>query len=195
MAMQMDELIERFSKIPNTQKYGGLAIFLALISALFYFMFYSDMEVQAKRLKQQRQILEGEKTKYLDMKQKYMSFRAEVKKLLQEKKELVKVLPTSAEIPALLQTLHAQAELAGLNILTFQMQGEQRRGFYAVIPVRMVIDGNYHLITKFFHSVGNLKRIVNVQNVLLAKVGKLVPGKPIPLRASFVASTFRFVDQ
>ena len=104
----------------------------------------------------------------------------------------MKVLPTSAEIPSFLQSLHAQAELSGLNILAFEKDAETRQSFYATIPVKMAISGTYHQITKFFYSVGNLKRIVNIQDVLLDKPKKTDQG--VRLEAKFVASTFRFIE-
>jgi len=191
--MDINELSEQFSKAPIQHKIAGLAAVLVVVSALFYFLFYSELIEESESLDGQMQQLQEEKSSYEDKKQQYMSFRAEVKKLLEEKKELVKVLPTHAEIPSFLQSLHSQTELAGLNILTFDRQKEVRRGFYAEIPVRMVISGSYHEINRFFHAVGQLKRIVNIQDVLLAEPKQT--NKGVELKAKFVASTFRFVEK
>ena len=80
-----------------------------------------------------------------------------------------------------------------MNILTFDKQREIKRDFYAEIPVRMVISGTYHQINKFFYSVGRLKRIVNIQNVLLSNPASGPQG--VTLQAKFVTSTFRFLDK
>ena len=186
----MSDLIEKFARLTAAQKWAGLAGILVVFGVGFYFLFYSELEVKADRLKRQRARLELTKAEYEEKKQKYMAFRAEVKKLLAQKKELLKVLPTQAEIPSLLQSLHAQAELAGLNMVSFSKQGEQPHGFYATIPVHMVIRGKYHQISKFFYSVGRLKRIVNVRDVLLTRAEG---GQE--LVAKFVASTFRFIEK
>lgn len=195
--MALSDLGERFAKTPMRHKYLGLVGVLLLFGAVFYFMFYSDLSDKLVKLERKRKALESERSSYEEKKQKYMAFRADVKKLLREKKELLKVLPTTAEIPSFLQSLHAQAELAGLNILMFSKTKEIRRGFYAEIPVQMSIVGSYHQITKFFYSVGNLKRIVTARDLLLSKLASTAKNKDkgVMLSAKFVASTFRFVEQ
>lgn len=193
MALNMNELSEQFAKTPLKQKIAGVVAAMVGLGAAYYFLFLSGLSEQVTRLEGQTRQLQEEKTSYEDKKQKYMSFRAEVEKLLQEKKELVKVLPTRAEISSFLQSLHSQAELAGLSILTFDKRDEVQRDFYAEIPVHMVISGSYHQISKFFHSVGQLKRIVNIQDVLLGEPEQTTSG--IQLRAKFVTSTFRFIER
>lgn len=184
--------IEKFSKLPFKHKLIGLAGVTILFVAVFYFMFYSDIDNELRRLDSEIGTLQRQVAAYEEKKQKYMAFRAEVNKLLEEQKELVKVLPTQAEIPSFLQSLHAQAELTGLNILTFQPGRERRKRFYAQIPVKMAISGTYHQIKRFFYTVGQLKRIVNIGGLQLANP-KVRP-RGVVLRASFVASTFRFLE-
>jgi type IV pilus assembly protein PilO len=189
--MALAEQIERFSKAPLKYKALGLVLVSAFIGAVFYFVFYSDGQDQLTRLDREVRGLQQEVASYEAKKKKYMAFRAEVNKLLEEQKELIKVLPTEAEIPTFLQSLHAQAELSGLNILTFEPAPEQPQAFYARIPVRMAITGTFHQITKFFHSVGQLKRIVNINDLNLGTPAVTEHG--VMLRANFVASTFRFI--
>ena len=190
--MTLADQIERISKAPLKHKLAAVGIAAAFFGAVFYFLFYADGAEQLTRLERQVQQLETEVASYEEKKQKYMAFRAEVNKLLEEQKELVKVLPTDAEMPMFLQSLHAQGELAGLSILTFQPGAEQRKNFYALIPVRMAISGTYHQINKFFYSVGQLKRIVNIQNVTLGQPRMVEAG--VVLNARFLASTFRFLS-
>ena len=189
--MTVADLVERFSKIPTKQKVPLLVLLVAVIGAVFYFVVYSDLVDQADSLSRQITQLQQEKASYEEKQRSYNRFRAEVTKLLEEQKELIKVLPTDAEIPTFLQAIHAQAELSGLNILTFEQLPEQPKNFYALIPVRMAISGTYFQINKFFYSVGQLKRIVNIQNVALQ--APKVTEQGVMLRADFVASTFRFL--
>lgn len=184
--------IEQFSRLPLKHKLIGLAGVTLLFGVVFYLIFYSDIDTELQSLDREISRLEREVASYEEKKQRYMAFRAEVNNLLEEQKELVKVLPTQAEIPSFLQSLHAQAELIGLTILQFKPSQERRKKFYAQIPVMMSISGTYHQIKRFFYAVGQLKRIVNIGNLNL--------GKPVPkehgvvLKASFVASTFRFLE-
>ena len=185
------ELIEKFSKLPIQHKVLGFVFVSLFAGVLFYFMFYSElMEKETAHTTKIKQ-LQDEKVEYEGKKRKYLAFRGEVSKLLEKQKELTKVLPTKSEIHSLLQSIHAQAELSGLNILTFAQQPEIRQQYYAQIPVRLIISGSFHHVNKFFYSVGRLKRIVNIQHLTLKKL-KTKGTKPM-LRASFRASTFRFI--
>jgi type IV pilus assembly protein PilO len=189
--MAFNDVVEKFSKAPTKHKALGLILVTLVFGLVFYFMFYSDLATKVEGLERKVKSLRVEKAGYEEKQQKYNAFRAEVSKLLEEQKELVKVLPTDAEIPTFLQSLHAQGELAGLNILTFEQQAEVKLNFYAKIPVKMSISGTYHQINKFFYSVGQLKRIVNIQDVNFETP---TPGEQgVLLKATFVASTFRFI--
>ena len=185
------ELIEKFSKLPTQHKILGFVFISLFAGVLFYFVFYSDLVDTEAKLGQRIKTLETEKVDYENKKRRYLAFRGEVSKLLEKQKELTKVLPTKSEIHSLLQSIHAQGELAGLNILTFAQQPEQRLQYYAKIPVRLIITGSFHQINKFFYSVGKLKRIVNIQDLSLK--GMRGNGSVPMLKASFLASTFRFL--
>lgn len=193
MALGVNEVLQQFDRLQSKLKLVLLGAIVAAVAAAFYFLLYADLVTQTEAAQAQVAQLQGEKASYEDKKQRYIAFRAEVKGLLQEKKELVKVLPTEAEIPNFLQSLHSQAELAGLNIITFEKQPEAARGFYAEIPVRMLINGTYHQINKFFYSVGQLKRIVNIQGLGLGDVQETAQG--MLLKARFVSSTYRFLEK
>jgi type IV pilus assembly protein PilO len=191
MALTTGNLIEKLNKTPTKQKVAILVFISAFFGAIFYFMFYSDLITASDNLDRKMKERRDERASYAEKQRQYASFRQEVMKLLEEQKELVKVLPTDSEIPTFLQAVHAQGELSGLNILTFEQLPEQQRNFYAVIPVRMAISGTYHQVLKFFHAVGQLKRIVNISNVSLTAGAATEQG--VVLSASFLASTFRFL--
>lgn len=190
--MAAADLVERFSKLPTQQKILAFVLIGAFIGAVFYFMFYSDLTDEEGKLKTSIQQLEAEKATYEQKKRQYLAFRGEVSKLLETQKELLKVLPTKVEMPSLLRSFHAQGQLSGLNILNVKPQPEVKEQYYARIPVNLRISGTFHQINKFFYSVGQLKRIVNIQNLTLEVTP--TPAKNL-LTASFTASTFRFLEQ
>ncbi|MFH1129853.1 MAG: type 4a pilus biogenesis protein PilO [Pseudomonadota bacterium] len=190
--MALSNLVERFSRTPPHVRILAFAGVTVLFGAVFYFVFYSGLSDEAIALDRQITNLVAQKANYERKSQEYNLIRAKVSNLLEERKELVKILPNEAAIASFLQLVHAQAELAGLNILNFVQRNEVKRGFYATIPVKMSITGSFHNITKFFYSTANLKRIVNVQNLQLGSPRMTKEG--VMLRASFMASTFRFLE-
>jgi len=188
------ESIEQFAKTPPKTKLAAAGLLTAFFGAIFYFVFYSDLSDEDTRLERDIVRLEQEKRKYEDRKQRYRAFRAEVNQLLEKQKELLKVLPDDANISSFLESIHAQAELAGVSILTYDPRREVRRNFYAQIPVRMTISGSYHQIQKFFYYMErDVKRIVKIDGLSLSAPKRVAAG--MVLKANFSASTFRFIGK
>ena len=189
--MALSDSLEQFSKLPNQHKVAGFVVVSALVGVVFYFLFYSSVLDEKQKLTLKIQQLSDEKDELEGKKRQYMALRNRVMKMMERQKELMKILPAESEIHTLLRSIHAQAELAGLNIVTFEQSPEVYEKYYAKIPVKLKIEGTFHQITKFFHAVGQLKRIVNIQNLTLdqPKVGD----QGIKLRATLLASTFRFL--
>ena len=194
--MALADNIEQFSKLPVQHKALAFAFVGVFLGVIFYFVFYSDLLDKENRLVKQVGTLETEKSTFEKKKAEYLSLRNKVAKLEDGQRDLLKVLPTAAEIHSLLQAIHAQAELAGLNILNFDQQPEVRERYYARIPVSLIISGSFHQVLRFFYNVGKLRRIVNIQNVTFRQVGAGERSeKGLKLQANFLASTFRFLAE
>ena len=194
--MALADNIEQFSKLPVQHKALAFGAVAVLLGVIFYFVFYSDLVDKENRLVSQIGTLETEKSTFEKKKAEYLSLCNKVAKLEEGQRDLLKVLPTASEIHSLLQAIHAQAELAGLNILTFEQQPEVRERYYARIPVRLNISGSFHQVLRFFYNVGKLRRIVNIQNVTFKQFEKSGSSdKGLKLQANFIASTFRFLSK
>ncbi len=62
----------------------------------------------------------------------------------------------------------------------------------------MSLTGTYHQINRFFKQVGDLKRIVNIEDLSLEPVSQsttMALDTPNLLKATFTATTFQFVDR
>ena len=84
---------------------------------------------------------------------------------------------------------------SGLEISRVEPGGETVGGgdFFARIPIRMAVSGNYHEIAMFLQEVANMRRIVNVNNIKLDT--PTMRNEKVVLQSSFMATTFRFVEQ
>ena len=106
-------------------------------------------------------------------------------------KAAVAQLPNEKEIPDLIDSISRAGEKSGLKILLFRPGKEVARGFYAEVPVNMSVEGKYESLYEFSAKVGNLPRIVNIENMSITSLGHK---NRVPLlRANFVATTFRFI--
>ncbi|MGC4091902.1 MAG: type 4a pilus biogenesis protein PilO [Polyangiaceae bacterium] len=65
--------------------------------------------------------------------------------------------------------------------------------FYARIPMRVELSGRFHQIEKFFYGVGQLDRVINIENISSLTDPKVV-GEDLVLKAEGLATAFRALD-
>ncbi|MDJ0912097.1 MAG: type 4a pilus biogenesis protein PilO [Desulfobacterales bacterium] len=121
--------------------------------------------------------------------QQLPQFKARFKKAETQFKIAMKALPEKKEIPTLLAGISQAGQDAGLDFLLFQPKPIRRRDFYAEIPVAIKVVGNYHNVALFFDSLAILPRIVNINNITMAK-----SKKGSKLTTSCTAVTYQFVE-
>jgi type IV pilus assembly protein PilO len=189
----MDELIARISKVPFAQRVLVLAVVIVAIGLLNYVFFVSPAEESVARLDIEVKRLDGQLVEKRAIAQNLARYRVEVERLKQRLNEALTLLPNEAEIPELLQKIAALVEQSDCKMTNFEPQGEVVSGFYARIPVKMVINGNYHSIAVFFDKVSKLARIVNVTDIKLTE--PKLQNKKVVLKAEFLATTFKFVER
>lgn len=192
----MQNFFDRIAAMPLVQKLGIVAGLVALLCGGYWYYFYDDLQQEQSQLRIQRVRLEREKHDYERRKQEYLAFRNEVNALLAEQKELLRVLPKKDDIEQFIESVQAQIELAGLTKVTSVREAAQPVDMYVKIPIRMSLTGTYHQINHFFKQVGDLKRIVNIEDLSLEPATPATPlDQPNLLKANFLATTFQFVDK
>lgn len=189
----MDELIARISKVPIAQRVLVLALVVLVIVLATYFAFVSPLEDQIAGLERRVEQLDTQLSRKRVIARNLSRFRVEVERLKQRLNEALTELPNEAEIPELLQKLAALVEQSDCEMEVFEPQGEVVQNFYARIPVKMAITGNYHSIAVFFDKVSKLARIVNVTDIKLGE--PKLENKKVVLSAEFLATTFKFVER
>jgi type IV pilus assembly protein PilO len=198
----MHELLAKLQKLTAAKKAGVTAAAILLLGLLFHQLLYSDVDARVTSALAHREALDQEKSGYERRKKEYLGYRAELRALEEEQREILRALPRRAEIPSFLAHAHEQAEVSGLEVLNVDIGAEVPMDLYVRIPVKMEVRGSYHQITRFFRNMGEMQRIVNVENLLLGpdreKAGVLVDvsgGQAPKLRAKFVVAAFRYGDR
>jgi type IV pilus assembly protein PilO len=151
------------------------------------------------QLETQGDKLDKEKKDYEKRKNEYLAFRNEVNSLLDEQKELLRVLPKHDDIEQFIESVQAQIELSGLSKVSSVREAPTPVEMYVKIPIKMSLVGTYHQINRFFKNVGDLKRIVNIEDLQLSPAVETGNNNaltaPMMLKANFVATTFQFQDK
>jgi len=110
----------------------------------------------------------------------------------QRQRELEKVLPTKTEHPAFLSSLQSVANMTGVTLSAWAPQGEVREKYYARVPMKLTLEGRFHQIAKFFYGVGQVDRIINVENITINNPE--VRDEDIYVKVDALATAFRAVE-
>jgi type IV pilus assembly protein PilO len=194
----MNELIAKILKLKTPAKIGLVAGVIAVIAGGYYQFFYADLSSSVDSARDAQTRLKEERTTYERRKIEYLAYRNELQQLQDEQRELLRVLPKKDEMASFLSNIQEQAELAGLEVSTFNQGNEVPEDLYVKIPVQMEVRGGFHAVTKFFKNVSELRRIVNIENLSIApelRTGHEDGSTATRLRAKFIAATFRYMDK
>ena len=188
----MDARVEKILNLPTYQKSLLLLVIMAAIASIFYFALYQGQIVEYGNLLNKKDAAQKLLEKNQKIANNLNAYKAEYEKLQQELQAALNKLPEQKEIPTLLTSIGSLAKEKGLDILRFKPGAETPQGFYAEVPVELKLVGTYHDTALFFEAVGNLPRIVNIQDLKLGSA-KEVNGKTT-LSIDCRAITFRFIE-
>jgi type IV pilus assembly protein PilO len=103
---------------------------------------------------------------------------------------LLKQLPNKSQMDALLVDINQAGLSRGLQFELFKpAPSESAREFYSELPISLKVIGNYHDMGGFAADVGQLPRIVTLNNV------SIEAGKDGNLTMDVTARTFRYLDE
>ncbi len=115
--------------------------------------------------------------------------------------DMLRQLPSKTEVANLLNDISQTRVASSLEEELFQPQPEIPKDFYAEIPNKIVVVGNYHEVGSFVSGVAALPRIVTIDEVeIKPAVQGNVRGKekeallPTDLRVTALAKTYRYLD-
>lgn len=108
-------------------------------------------------------------------------------------KKLSRQLPNKTEVAALLVDISQTGLASGLEFELFKPLAENRKDFYADLPIEIKVKGTYHEFGNFVSGVAALPRIVTLHNINIAPLKqKDAQGKLI---MSATAKTYRYLDE
>ena len=189
----MEQLLERINKAPNQLKFGVMAGVVVAMTAANYFLEIDPAEQEILSLQGQQAALEKTLAEKQEIAQNLNERRKEMDELERKLLAALSELPEKKDIDELLAQLNDIGKKSGLEISTVTPGPEVPANFFARIPIKVVVTGNYHEVALFLQEIAGLRRIVNVNNIHLGS-GALKNDKVV-LTTDFLATTFRFLDQ
>lgn len=164
----MGEFLEQLDRIPTSQKILLLLLLSAGVVVAFYLLVYSSLEDAIAQTQQRISQTQDQRAEMKAQSNDIARLKTEIKGLCEKQSTFLEKLPPRAEVGTLLQSIHQQAQLVGLQIERFEHDDEVVSPNYTTIPVKMKIRGTYDQIADFYYFIGRQQRIVNVKNIELA---------------------------
>jgi type IV pilus assembly protein PilO len=157
-----------------------------LIAALYWYFLYQpyteEMEALQEKINTKRQTVE----KHKQIAAKLDTFKVQVSDLEAKLHTLLRELPESREIPGMIRQISDVGVRTGLQISLIKPQPEQRKEFYAEIPIQVRVKGQYHAVGRFFDDLVHLERIISVSGIQIEATSQ---------ETQCLATTFRFLDE
>ena len=168
----MSKALDKFLAAPASTKLALLILVMGLVGAAWYTLYYDEVLTSYDRELRRTPQLNKEFAEQKEVEKNLVRFEEEITRLKRARDKMRDRLPENAEIAGLLQQIHSQAKVVGLDILSFERGQDEAEQLYARIPVTMTLLGTFHQITTFFYYLGKLTRIVNVENIQLTSASR-----------------------
>ena len=166
-----------------------LAVILVVIPVAGYFLVWDPQYEELNKGRQQEETL---KKDYLAKKTQAVNLdlhKQQLREIDTQFGALLKQLPNKAQMDALLVDINQAGLGRGLQFELFKPAPQETlREFYAELPIQVKVTGNYHDMGAFASDVGQLSRIVTLNDV------KIDAGKDGNLTMESTARTFRYLD-
>jgi type IV pilus assembly protein PilO len=186
-------ILDKIDAIPAKQR---LLIVLVVIIAMvggFYQFVYTKKKTRIQVFEAQLAKLNSELQDLRAIKKKLEEFKGMIAELEVQLEEAQKQLPRSKEIPTLLNDISKFGKQAGLEFLSFRPAKEVTRGFYAEVPINLVVNGPFHNLAKFVDDIVHYPRIIKVSSMVMSSPSE-IEGHVV-VRATARATTYRYVDE
>lgn len=100
------------------------------------------------------------------------------------------LIPSSEELPDLLDAISAEAQRSGVNLSLIQPVGATAEQFYTRRSYELAVLGSYHAISRFLTEIASLPRIITPTTLDLTVEEETAPGEEPKLQAKFAVETY-----
>jgi len=194
----MAGVLDQFKNL-NTRDPGAwpalpkLGLLLLLLAGILVGAYFLDWQGQLDELEAGKVLEAKLKDEYKAKKTQAVNLdllRAQLRDIETSFGALLKQLPNKSQMEALLVDINQAGLGRGLQFDLFRpAPAETVKDFYAELPITIKVTGNYHDMGAFASDIGQLPRIVTLNDIALNV------GKDGNLNMDTTAKTFRYLDE
>ena len=194
--MKLDDFnnidFKNMGALPMPVKLVLLSFVFLILMGLGYAFLWKDQLTAIDDAKAKEQEL---RKVFLDKKAQAIKVEAYKQQMVDIEKTfgaLLKQLPDKSQMDGLLTDINQAGLGRGLEFDLFKPGQESVAEFYAEMPIQIKIRGNYHDIGTFATDISKLSRIVTLNDLIIAPIGK--DSKDTLLSLDATAKTYRYLD-
>ncbi len=198
MALNFNQIADDFKrtnwKDPGTWTFAPkLLVLIAILVAIPVAGYFGLWQGQIEELDRDLQTENDLKKDYLAKKTQAINLdlhKQQLREIDTQFGALLKQLPNKSQMDALLVDINQSGLSRGLQFELFKPAAtESAREFYSELPIQVKVVGTYHDMGAFAADVGQLPRIVTLNDV------SIEAGKDGNLMLDVTARTFRYLDE
>ena len=187
--------------LPVPVKAVLLALIFFVILVLGYYFLWTEATAS----------LDIAKAKELELRQVFLTKKAQAINLKAYKKQMVEIektfgamlrqLPDKSQMDGLLTDINQAGLSRGLEFELFKPGQETQAEFYAEMPISIKVLGTYHDLGAFATDISKLSRIVTLNNIAITTTSKdankdaKTVGTDATLVMEAIAKTYRYLDE
>jgi len=178
---------------PLAVRAGAVGLCFIVLSVVLAYIFVWDAQVpELQKREDTEQALRAEfKTKHAKAVNLEV-YKTQLKDIERSFGALLRQLPGKTEVPNLLVDISQTGLSAGLEEKLFQPQAEQKKDFYAELPIKISLTGSYHQFGEFVSGIAALPRIVTLHDIEIKSATKDAYDQ---LTLDLTAKTYRYLDE
>ena len=180
-------MVTGFTRLPRGGRAGTAAL---LAAALLLAGWFAGLRPQLRAIDERRSLLARKQAELQQVRQG----RAELTRLEARADDLTRRLDRLGpalfepqEVSALLRRLQMLAVRSNLTIRAFRPQPPVERDLHTEWSFRLSLDGTYHGLAGFFDRVGDLARVVTIDDLVIRSADPPEPGRTISAECTATA--------
>ena len=122
-------------------------------------------------------------------------YRQQMEEMKRSFGTMLRQLPSKTEIAELLVDISQTGLSNGLEFELFKPEAEFPEDFYAVLPIKIKVTGDYHEFGKFVSDVAVLPRIVTLHDINIAPIKDDKNNDGNHLIMEVTAKTYRYLEE
>ena len=198
MAINFNQIADDFKrtnwKDPGTWTFAPkLMVLVAILAAIPVAGYFGVWQGQIEELEKGLSQEEALKKDYLAKKTQAINLdlhKQQLREIDTQFGALLKQLPNKSQMDALLVDINQSGLSRGLQFELFKpATAESAKEFYSELPIQVKVVGTYHDMGAFAADVGQLPRIVTLNDV------SIEAGRDGNLTMDVTARTFRYLDE